>query len=216
MKAMVLTRFGAPEPKSLSHEQAAAIPLAGGTAYEAIVRRLQVKVGETVLIHGGAGGVGSFAVQLAKQCGARVIATASHANQKLLRELGADVCVDYRNQSFAEIASRETQGAGVDAVFDTVGGDLIAQSTAVVRPSGRLATILGPQGDLTPLYLKNQTLYGVFLTRERQRLIELARIADRGQLKPVVAETLPLEQVHKAHQRLDTGHGAGKVILRVA
>ena len=68
----------------------------------------------------------------------------------------------------------------------------------------------------TPLYLKNQTLYGVFLTRERQRLIELARIADRGQLKPVVAETLPLEQVHKAHQRLDTGHGAGKVILRVA
>ncbi len=101
-------------------------------------------------------------------------------------------------------------------MFDTVGGDLISQSTAVVRPFGRLATILGPQGDLTPLYLKNQTLYGVFLTRERQRLIELARIADRGQLKPVIAETLPLEQVHKAHQRLDTGHGAGKVILRVA
>jgi NADPH2:quinone reductase len=102
----------AKKPASLSHEEAAAVPLAGGTAYEAIVRRLSVRVGETVLIHGGAGGVGSFAVQIAKAAGARVLATASSDNQEFLAELGADVAIDYRDQDPTEVALEETHGEG--------------------------------------------------------------------------------------------------------
>lgn len=204
----------APKPAGLSHEEAAAVPLAGGTAWEAIVRRLRVVPGETVLIHGGAGGVGSFAVQIAKAAGARVLATASAKNHALLKELGADVCIDYRSEDFAEVVRRETGGRGADAVFDTAGGN-IPKSTAATRAFGRLATILPPQGDLTMLYLANQTLHGVFLTRERARLLELTRVLERRQVRALVSEVLPLEQIAKAHARLDSGHGAGKVLLRI-
>ncbi len=204
------------KPASLSHADAAALPLAAGTAYEAVVRRLALRPGETILIHGGAGGVGSFAVQLARACGARVLATAGPANQETLRALGADVCVDYRSQDPAEVALRETGGAGVDAVFSTVGGDAVRRSLPATRPFGRLATILGVEGDLTPLYARNLTLHGVFLTREGARLRELARLVDQGKLRPIVDAVLPLENVGEAHRRLDSGHGRGKIVLRVA
>ena len=138
----------AKKPATISHEEAAAVPLAGGTAYEAIVRRLAVRVGETVLIHGGAGGVGSFAVQIAKAAGARVLATASSHNQEILKELGADVAIDYKSQDVTEVALDDT-GGGVDTVLDTVGGGTIVESIPATKNSGRLATILGAQGDLT-------------------------------------------------------------------
>ena len=206
----------AKKPASLSHEEAAAVPLAGGTAYEAIVRRLGVRVGETILIHGGAGGVGSFAVQIATAAGARVLATAGPHNQGVLKELGANVAIDYSSQDVTEVALDDTGGKGVDAVFDPVGGGTIVESIPATKPFGRLATILGAQGDLTPLYQKNQILYGVFLQRERARLEEMGRLIERGQVRPLVAEVLPLEEVGKAHERLDSGHGRGKVVLRVA
>jgi NADPH2:quinone reductase len=198
------------------HLRSSAVPLAGGTAYEAIVRRLAVRVGETILIHGGAGGVGSFAVQIAKAAGARVLATASSDNQEILKELGADVAIDYKSQGVTEVALDDSGGEGVDAVLDTVGGGTIVESIPATKPSGRLATILGAQGDLTLLYQKNQTLYGVFLDRERPRLEEISTLIERGQVRPLVAEVLPLEEVGKAHERLDSGHGRGKVVLRVA
>jgi NADPH2:quinone reductase len=206
----------AKKPRTLSHVEAAAVPLAGGTAWEAIVRRLKVQVGETVLIHGGSGGVGSFAIQIAKAAGARVLATAGPSNQGTLKDLGADVAINYRNADTAEVVLRETAGQGVDAVFDAVGGDTIVKSIAATRPFGRFATILGVKGDLTPAYMRNQTLYGVFLLRERARLEELARVIERGQIRPLIDEVLPLEQVGKAHERLDSGHGRGKIVLRVA
>jgi NADPH:quinone reductase len=140
----------AKKPASLSHEDAAAVPLAGGTAYEALVRRLAVRVGETVLIHGGAGGVGSFAVQIARAGGARVLATSGPDNQETLDALGADVAIDYTRRDAAEVALDDTGGAGVDAVLDTVGGETVVNSIPATRPFGRLATILGAQGDLTP------------------------------------------------------------------
>jgi NADPH:quinone reductase len=206
----------AKKPASLSHEEAAAVPLAGGTAYEAIVRRLAVRVGETILIHGGAGGVGSFAVQIAKASGARVLASAGTHNQNTLRELGVDVPIDYTSEDVFEVALEDTAGAGVDAVFDTVGGDLIARSIQATRVFGRLASIISLQGDLTPGYRLNQTFYGVFLLRERARLDEMTRLIERGQMRPLVDEVLPLDQVAKAHERLESGHGRGKVVLRVA
>ena len=204
------------KPASLSHEEAAAIPLAGGTAYEVLVRRLGVQVGDTVLIHGGAGGVGSFAVQIARAAGARVLASAGPDNQQTLKDLGADVTIDYTQQDVAEVALNDTGGYGVDAVFDTVGGDVIVNSIPATRPFGQLATIMGAQGDLTPLYVNNQTLHGVLLMRERQRLDEMSLLVERGQMKPLVEKVMDLAEVGKAHERLDSGHGRGKLILRVA
>jgi NADPH2:quinone reductase len=205
----------APKPRGLTHVEAAAIPLAAGTAWDALVRRLAVRPGETVLVHGGAGGVGTFAIQIARAAGARVIATAGPENQATLRELGADVCVDYRRDDPAAVALRETGGAGVDAVLSTVGGDTIVRSLPATRPGGRLATILGVSGDLSALYPRNLTLHGVFLTREGQRLRELAALVEQGKLRPVVDAVLPLAKVGEAHRRLDSGHGRGKVVLEL-
>lgn len=203
------------KPAALTHEQAAAVPLAGGTAWEAIVRRLQLRPGDSVLIHAGAGGVGSFAVQFAKAAGARVLATAGPSGQATLRDLGADVALDYRADDVFAAAAEENGGAGVDAVLDAVGGDTIARSVEVTRPFGRLATILGAQGDLTQAYLKNQTLHGVFLTRERARLDEMAPLFERGQVTPLVDDVRPLDDIASVHERLDSGHGRGKVVLRI-
>ena len=204
------------KPSALSHEEAAAIPLAGGTAYEVLVRRLGVQVGETVLIHGGAGGVGSFAIQIACLAGARVLASAGPDNQETLKDLGADVVLDYTRQDVAETAFEDTGGYGVDAVFDTVGGDTIVSSIPATRAFGQLATIMGAQGDLTPLYVNNQTLHGVLLMRERQRLDEISLLVERGQIKPLVEEVLDLSEVGAAHERLDSGHGRGKIVLKVS
>jgi len=206
----------AKKPASLSHEEAAAVPLARGTAYEAIMRRLAVQVGETVLIHGGAGGVGSFAVQIAKASGARVLATAGTVNQEALEALGADVAIDYTSEDPIEISLDDTGGSGVDAVFDTAGGDLVARSIPVTRLFGRLASPISLQGDLTPAYQRNQTIHGIYLTRERERLDDMARLIERGQMRPLVDQVLPLNEVARAYERLDSGHGRGKVALRVA
>lgn len=206
----------APKPAALSHAEAAAIPLAGGTAWEAIVRRLAVRVGETVLIHGGAGGVGSFAVQFAKAAGAFVLATAGPANQGRLRELGVDVPLDYQRDDVDAAALEASAGAGVDVVLDTVGGDVIERSQQITRDFGRLGSILAPSGDFSHAYMHNQTIHGVFLTRERRRLVELARVFERGQARVPIAQVLPLEQVADAHRRLDSGHGYGKIVLQVA
>ncbi|QRP50907.1 zinc-binding dehydrogenase [Amycolatopsis sp. FDAARGOS 1241] len=204
----------APKPQGLSFVEAAAIPLAGGTAWEAIVRRLAVRPGETVLVQGGAGGVGSFAVQFAVAAGARVLATAGPGNQDLLRELGA-VAVDYRSADAAEVTRAETGGRGADAVLDLVGGENLATSCRAARDFGRLATVLPPAGELPDLYQRNQVLHGIMLTRERARLRELTPVFERGQARPVVSDVLPLERVREAHERLDSGHGRGKTVLAV-
>ena len=203
------------KPAALSHIEAAAVPLAGGTAWEAIVRRLAVRPGESVLIHGGAGGVGSFAVQFAKISGAFVIATAGPSNQAHLRELGVDVPLDYRSDDVVASSLEMTGGAGVDAVFDTVGGDVLQRSQQAARPFGRLATILAPSGDFTHAYLHNQTIHGIFLTRERRRLEEMTPLLDHRRIRVVIERTLPLDQAAEAHRRLDSGHGWGKVVLEV-
>ena len=204
----------AKKPKNLSFAEAAAIPLAGGTAWEAVVRRLAGRPGETVLVMGGAGGVGSFAVQFAKAAGAYVIATASAENLPVLKELGADLALDYRGP-WAEEVLKATEGQGVDAAFETAGESLVERVIPVVRPFGRIATILPPQGNLSGLYTKNQTLYGVFLTRERKRLLEMRPLFERGLARPLIAEVLPfsLENLRKAHARMDSGHGRGKIVL---
>lgn len=203
------------KPANLSHVEAAAIPLAAGTAWEAVIRRLAIRPGESILIHGGAGGVGHFAVQFARVAGARVLATASSQNQETLRFLGVDIPIDYERDDPAEVALAATGGAGVDAVFDTVGGELVAKSLRAVRPFGRLATILAPVGDMAQLYPRNLTLYGVFLTREARRLEEMRPLFERGLVRPLIDQVLPLSAVAEAHRRLESRHGRGKVVLQV-
>ena len=203
------------KPRGLSFEEAASIPLAGGTAYEAVIRRLQIRPGETLLIQGGAGGVGSFAVQFAKAAGARVLATAGTDNQETLRNLGADVAIDYTEEDVVEAVQEATGGAGVDAALEIAGENLVARTLPAVHPFGRIATILPPQGDLAALYRNNITLFGVFLSRERVRLNEMRPLFERGQVKPLIDRTLPLDAVAQAHGRLETGHGRGKIVLDV-
>ncbi len=205
----------APKPDGIDHITAASIPLAGGTAWEGIVRRLSPRPGETVLILGGAGGVGSFAVQFAKASGALVLATASAENRTALQELGADVVIDYKTQDVAAAARRATDGRGVDALFDCVGAPALYPALPAVRPFGRIATILGGQGDIAPIVFQNQALHGIFLVREARRLEEMAPVFSSGRVRPLVDEVLPLCEVGKAHRRLDTGHGRGKIVLTV-
>jgi NADPH2:quinone reductase len=204
------------KPRNLSFVEAAAVPLAGGTAWEAVIRRLAVRPGETILIHGAAGGVGSFAVQFAKVAGARVLATASPQNHDLLRQLGAEVTIDYHKTDAARVALDETGGRGAEAAFDIEGEKRVARCLPGMRPFGRVACILPPQGDLSMLYPKNITLHGVFLTRERRRLEEMAPLFERGQVRPMIDRVLPLEEARQAHERLDSGHGRGKVVLQIA
>lgn len=202
-------------PPKLTFEEAASLPLAGGTAWVALVERLLVRPAETVLLY-GAGGVGSLGIQIAKAAGARVIAVSGRATLDLARTLGADVVVDYHSQDVTSVVNQETGGQGVDATFDTVGGENLARSIPVTKPHGRLAGIAGLEGDLSGLYPRNQTLYGVFLERARPQLDALRTLVERGQLRPVVDSVLPLTDIAEAHSRLEHGGVRGKIVLRVA
>lgn len=202
----------APKPRDLTFTDAAAVPLAGGTAWEAIVRRLAVRPGQTVLVHGGSGGVGSFAVQFARAAGARVLATAGPDHQQLLRDLGA-VPIDYRGEDFVEECREHTDGSGVDAVLDTVGGQNVARSLAAARDGGHVATVLAPEGRLDDLFQRNQTLHGIFLTRERRRLEEMTPLFERDKVRSVIAKTFALEDIAEVHRLLDDGHNPGKLVL---
>jgi NADPH:quinone reductase-like Zn-dependent oxidoreductase len=133
----------------------------------------------------------------------------------VLRELCA-VPIDYKNDEPVRIALDHTGGTGVDAVLDLVGGENLERSSEAARPFGRLTTVLAPAGELNRLYQQNQQnqqLHGIMLTRERHRLEELTPLFERGQVKPLVQDVLPLEQVRQAHKRLDSGHGKGKTVL---
>ncbi|WPD20065.1 MULTISPECIES: zinc-dependent alcohol dehydrogenase family protein [Thermaerobacter] len=203
------------KPENLSHTEAAAVPLAGGTAWDALITRGGLRVGETVLIHGAAGGVGHFAVQIAKAAGAFVYATARAENMEFVRSLGADRVIDYRNQDFVEVVQRETNGRGVDLVLDTVGGDVLGRSFEVTRPHGRVVSILGGQVNLGPAYFRNLTIHGLFLERARYKLDALRTLIEGGQLRPALDGVLPLEEVAEAHRRLEEGGVRGKIVLRV-
>jgi NADPH:quinone reductase len=205
----------AKKPANLSFEQAASLPLAAITAYDSIVTFFQTKPGDSVLIQAGAGGVGCFAVQLAKAAGARVIATGRRENEALIRSLGADEVIDYRNVRFEEETNRLTGGKGVDAAYDTVGGDVIPRSIGCVRPYGKLATIVGIEGSINAMSIKNQVLYCGFMERTRDKIQALAVLAERGQLRPLIDSTFALERVADAHAKLEAGGVRGKIVITI-
>jgi 2-desacetyl-2-hydroxyethyl bacteriochlorophyllide A dehydrogenase len=199
----------APKPKSLSFAEAAAVPMGALTAWQALVGAAQLHEGQTILIHGGSGGVGSFAIQIAKARGARVIATASTANQDLLKQLGADVAIDYTKQKFEEIAK------DVDCVLDPVGKDTLARSYGAVKKGGIiLALVARPD----PEQLKNREIraVGIWAKPNAKDLSEIAQLIDAGKIKPIVTQIRPLTEAIAAEQQAETHHTRGKVVLRIA
>lgn len=203
------------KPANLSFEEAAALPLAGMTAHDAVIGFFQTKPGDTVLIQAGAGGVGSCAVQLAKAAGARVLATGRSENEALIRSLGADVVIDYRKVKFEDEVNRLTDGRGVDAAYDTVGGDIVSRSIGCVRPYGKLATIVRVDGSINDMQIRNQTLYFGFMDRTGPKIHAVRTLAERGQLRPLIDSTFPLERVAAAHEKIEAGGTKGKIVLTI-
>lgn len=202
------------KPSRLTFEEAATLPLAAITAWDSVITFFRTRPTDTVLIHAGAGGVGCFGVQIARAAGARVIATGRRENEALIRSLGADDVVDYRD-GFEEPVLRLTGGKGVDAVFDTVGGDTISRSIRVVRPYGKLATVVSIGGDVNAMQAKNLTLYFGFMERTEEKIRSLATLVEQGRIRPLIDSVYPLERVAEAHRRIEAGGMKGKIALTI-
>src|SRR6201993_3107962 len=207
--ALVREREAAPKPKALTYVEAAAGPIGAITAWQALVDTAKLSAGQTVLIHGGSGGVGSFAIQIAKARGAKVIATASTANQDLLKQLGADVPVDYTKQKFEDIAK------DVDVVLDSVGKDTLARSYAVVKRGGMIVSIVARPD---PAELEKHGIRGEALSVEPHsgELAQIGKLIDEGKIKVIVSQTFPLAEAAKAQEQVATRHTRGKIVLKVA
>jgi len=196
------------KPKSLHHVRAAAVPLAALTAWQSLFDTAQLQPGQRVLIHAGSGGVGHFAVQLAKWKGAYVFATASTKNQDLLRELGVDEPIDYTEQRFEDVARN------IDIVLDTIGGETQERSWSVLKKGGVLLSLVQP-----PSVEKAKALgvRAAFVAGHPSgaQLAEIAKLIDSGKLAPVIDRILPLSEVRRAHELSQSGHTHGKIALRV-
>lgn len=207
-KIAIRSAIVARKPENLSHPECAALALIGLTALCAVEDTLQLKAGETILVQGGAGGVASFAIQLAKHIGARVITTASAANRDYVRGLGADAVIDYNAQDFTKAV------AGCDAVFDTVGGDVAMRSFAVLRPGGRAAFIasgntapVSPRGDVASLRPK--------VGRDRAHLERITALVARGAVRAPEITLYPLAEAAAAHRVSEGRHLRGKLVFKV-
>jgi len=207
--AVVTEKEASAKPKSLNYVEAAAVPLVSLTAWQALIDTAKLSAGQTVLIHGGSGGVGSFAIQIAKARGAKVIATASTPNQGLLKELGADVAIDYTRQKFEEVAK------DVDVVVDSVGKDTLARSYGIVKKGGFIVSLVAQPNQAE---LDKRGIRGASLSVEpnSDELAEIGRLIDAKKIKVIVSQTLPLAEAAKAQAQADTHHTRGKVVLKVA
>ncbi|GGD40138.1 zinc-dependent alcohol dehydrogenase family protein [Aureimonas glaciei] len=208
------------KPHNISHMEAASLTLVGGTVWEALVSRAQLAVHETILIHGGAGGVGTIAIQLSKAMGARVITTARRSNHEFLRSLGADEVIDHTSDDYVSAVAALTQGQGVNVVFDTIGGDTLTRSALALADSGRVVSIVDiaqPQ-NLIEAWGKNAAYHFVFTRQNRGKLDALTTLIERGLIKPVVGAVLPLARLGEAHELLENGRARGlrgKVVIDV-
>ena len=198
----------AAKPKSLDMIHAAAVPLAATTAWQGLFKHGDLKSGQRVLIHGGSGGVGGFAVQFAKAEGAYVYATASGDGIETTRGYGADEVIDYKSQKFEDVAK------DVDLVFDLIGGETQDRSFAVLRPGGALiSTVQEP--DKAKAAEKQLTAKRYMAEPNADHLKRIGELIDAGKVKVVVAETFPLKDASAAHKSLEEGHPLGKVVLEV-
>jgi NADPH:quinone reductase-like Zn-dependent oxidoreductase len=206
---LVKPNEAAPKPARLSHIEAAAVPLAALTAWQGLFDHGHLETGQTVLIHGGSGGVGHFAIQFAKVKGATVLTTVSGQNLHFVTELGVDRAIDYQSQRFEEIAR------DVDLVLDLVAGETQERSWSVLRPGGVLVSALGEPSRERAMQHKARAV-GYRAQPNAGQLAEIGRLIDQGKVRPVVMATYPLAEVRQAHERLERGHVRGKIVLVVA
>ncbi|GAA0428428.1 NADP-dependent oxidoreductase [Lentibacillus halophilus] len=195
-------------PDGVSFQEAAAVPLAGLTAWQCLVDFAAIQSGEKVLIHAGSGGVGSFGIQIAKSFGAYVISTASGKNEALLNELGVDEFINYETTDFAD----GIQDA--DIVLDTLGGDILDKSHDVLKAGGRLVSIAG-QPDQDRAEANQLKADSLWLNPNGNQLAELGKLMEKGQIKPVIGHTFPLTQdgLRDAHRLSETHHAKGKIVI---
>ena len=201
------------KPADLSHEEAAAIPLAACTAWQALIDRAALQVGEYVLIHGG-GGVGHFAVQIAHAAGARVVVVGSPEMEDVLLDGGADIFVDYHEADGTGAMLDLSCDLGADVIFDTVGGDTLAKSIPALAMNGRMVTIVGDaSGAFGKAYAKNAAIFPMMMQRDGGMLDRIAALVETGDLEPSIDSVLPLADAAEAHRRIEKGGIEGKIIL---
>lgn len=196
------------KPEGIDFTTAAAVPLAGASAYQALIDHAGMQKYQKVLIHGGAGGIGSFAIQIAKSLGAYVAATAATEDLDYAKELGADEVIDYKTQDFTDVVK------DYDVVFDTVGGETFTKSHHVLRPQGVLVTMVGEQNDELAKEF-NVQVFHQFSKVTTERLTKLAELIENGVLKINVDKTFPLDEAADALDYLQQGQHRGKVVLKV-
>lgn len=228
---VVHQEYLAAKPKSLSMVEAASVPLVWLTAWEALFERCSLQAGETILIHGGAGGVGYIAIQIAKHAGATVITTISSPEKaEFVRLLGADHCINYKEENFVDRAIELTNGKGVDVVFDTVGGQVFADSFPAVKVYGHVVTldeINFSKEEVKIAKLRNLALsYELMLTpmhfkmhearvRQTAMLVTAARLIDDGQIRVFVNNIFTLDEIAQAQHIVESGHSVGKTVIRI-
>ncbi len=196
----------APKPQRVSHVEAASLPLAGITAWTSLFKAGGVQSGQRVLIHAASGGVGSLAVQLAKERGAWVAATTSGRNSDFVKSLGADEVVDYQKVRFSEVLR------DMDMVFDTLGGEVQEESWKVLKPGGILVSVISPPPEDRAKELGVRSAF-VFIQPDAEILKEMADLLDKGRIRPVVGAEFSLQDVVKAHRLSQSGHSVGKIAL---
>jgi alcohol dehydrogenase len=220
------------KPKNLSFEEAASIPLVGLTSYQALTDILQLQKGQKILIQAGAGGVGTFAIQLAKLMGATVATTASEAGANLVKSLGADEIINYKTEKFEEILKN------YDAVFDTLGGEILEKSFEVVKSGGKIVSVSGlpnarfgkefgsgffktllfsaASHKLTALEKKHNVQYTfLFMKPSGEQLSIIANFIETGKIKPIIDRVFPFENAQKAMEYAESGRAKGKILLKI-
>lgn len=201
------------KPRNINFAQAAAIPLTGLTAWQALFDAAKLRSGETILIHAGAGGVGSLAIQLAKNVGAKVLTTATQKNHAYVKKLGADLAIDYKKENFVE-SIKKIAPHGIDVVLDTIGGKTLQESIAVLKQGGRLVSLIE---NLDPeIAAKHNIQFKYFFVSPNgQELKHIADLITEGKVNPPTIEELPFANAGTAQDRVRTGHTQGKIVLKI-
>ncbi|MBO6185701.1 MAG: NADP-dependent oxidoreductase [Chryseobacterium sp.] len=220
------------KPKNLSMEEAASIPLVGLTAWQALVEKSDVKKGQKVFIQAGSGGVGVFAIQLAKYLGATVATTASEKSFDLLKNLGADIVIDYKTQNFEDVL------IDYDVVLNSQDDKTLIKSFEVVKPGGKIISISGPPTPVfadefnLPWYVKLATKFlsgkirkiakkqninyaFLFMTANAKQLTEITKLIESDKIKPVIDKVFPFEKINEAMKYVESGHAKGKVVIKI-
>jgi NADPH2:quinone reductase len=208
------------KPETLTHVESASLPLAGTTAWQGLFKQARLTFGETVVILGSAGGVGSMAVQMAAWCGARVIAVCSGGNAEYVKTLGADHVIDYRLVDVAGAVLEITDGKGADVALDTVGGEMFFETFKFLRPFGRVVFLNAfnaqtPMTSLNPARLKNIAIFCELVQPDGEALEFMTTLVRRGFLKPQVDTVIPMSGIADGHRRLETRRGRGKIVVEM-